>query len=181
MVCALPEEGRPLRARRTGLTVREKVVKLHSLLDEDMILTRLEARDREGVLREMVARLEAGEKIASRENILDKLIKREELGTTAIGHGVAVPHCRTNGTKAPLLLLGLSKEGVPFESVGGKRSHVFFLLVSPEDNPKASLRLLAAIAALTRKSRTLASKLLRTAEPNEILQILREEEEKARA
>lgn len=152
-------------------------MKLHSLLDEGMVIARLKAQDREGILREMVSRLEADEKISSRDGILDKLIKREELGTTAIGHGVAVPHCRVNKAKAPLLLLGLSKEGVPFEPVGGKRSHVFFLLVSPEDDPKASLRILAAIAALTRKSRTLASKLLRASEPNGILRVLKEEEE----
>lgn len=156
-------------------------MKLHSLLDEGLIIARLKAQDREGILREMVSRLEADEKISSREGILDKLIKREELGTTAIGHGVAVPHCLVNGARAPILLLGLSKEGVPFEPVGGKRSHVFFLLVSPEDNPKASLRLLAAIAALTRKSRTLASKLLRASEPDGILQALKEEEEKLNA
>ena len=155
-------------------------MKVHSLLDEDMILARLEARDRSGVLREMVGRLEAGAKIPPQEAVLDKLLKREELGTTAIGHGVAIPHCRAAGIKAPVLLLALSKEGVPFASVDGKLSHVFFLLVSPQDNPNASLRLLAAIAGLTRQSRSLASKLLRAPGPAQILQTLREEEEKTR-
>jgi mannitol/fructose-specific phosphotransferase system IIA component (Ntr-type) len=156
-------------------------MKVHSLLDEGLILARLNAQNREGVLHEMVARLEAGTPTIARENILDKLLKREELGTTAIGHGVAIPHCRANGLKAPILLLGLSKEGVPFASVDGKLSHVFFLLVSPQDNPNAGLRNLAAIAALTRQSRSLAAKLLRASEPAQILQALREEEEKTRA
>lgn len=145
-----------------------------------MVLGRLKAGDREGVLREMAAQMDARARIPPEEGILDKLLKREELGTTAIGQGVAVPHCRANGIKAPVLMLGLSKEGVPFSAVDGKLSHVFFLLVSPQDNPNASLRLLAAIAALTRKSRSLTSKLLRASEPAQILQILREEEEKAR-
>jgi len=156
-------------------------VKLHSLLDEDLVLPRLRARDRDGILREMSAALEARHKAVFGGGLLDKLRKREELGTTAIGHGVAIPHCRTKGLKSPALLLGLSKEGVPFEAVDGKLSYVFFLFVSPEDNPGVGLSLLAATAALARKSRTLASKLLKAGTAAEVLKILRAEEEKTRA
>jgi PTS system nitrogen regulatory IIA component len=156
-------------------------MKLHSLLDEDLVLPRLEARDRDGILREMAAGLEARHKAVFGGGLLGSLQKREELGTTAIGHGVAIPHCRTKGLKSPLLLLGLSKEGVPFQASDGKLSHVFFLLVSPEDNPGAGLRLLAAIAALTRESRTLASKLLKAATSADVLKTLQAEEEKTRA
>jgi len=155
-------------------------VKLHSLLDEDLVLPRLEARDRDGILREMSAVLEARNR-AVFGGLMGRLQKREELGTTAIGQGVAIPHCRTKGLKSPALLLGLSKEGVHFEAMDGKLSHVFFLLVSPEDNPGAGLRLLAAIAALTRESRTLATKLLKAATAADVLKTLRAEEEKTRA
>jgi nitrogen PTS system EIIA component len=156
-------------------------VKLHSLLAEDLVLPRLEARDRDGILGEMAAGLEARHKAVFGGGLLHKLQKREELGTTAIGYGVAIPHCRMEGLKSPALLLGLSKEGVHFKAVDGKLSHVFFLLVSPEDNPGAGLRLLAAIAALTRESRTLASKLLKSETAAEVLKTLRSEEEKTRA
>jgi nitrogen PTS system EIIA component len=156
-------------------------VKLHSLLDEDLVLPRLKARDRDGILREMSAALEASHKAVLEGGLLGKLRQREDLGTTAIGHGVAIPHCRTKGLKSPALLLGLSKEGVQFEAVDGKLSHVFFLLVSPEDNPGAGLRLLAAIAGLTRGSRTLASKLLKAATAADVLKTLQAEEEKTRA
>jgi len=156
-------------------------VKLHSLLDEDLVLPRLEARDRDGILREMSAVLEARHKAVLGGGLLRRLQQREELGTTAIGHGVAIPHCRAKGLKSPALLLGLSKDGVHFEAMDGKLSHVFFLLVSPEDNPGAGLRLLAAIAALTRESRTLASKLLKAATAADVLKTLRAEEEKTRA
>ncbi len=156
-------------------------MKLHSLLDEDLVLPRLEARDRDGILREMAQGLESKHKAVFGGGLLHELQKREELGTTAIGRGVAIPHCRVKGLKSPVLLLGLSKEGVHFEAVDGKSSHVFFLLVSPEDNPGAGLRLLAAIAALTRESRTLASKLLKAATAADVLKTLRAEEEKTRA
>jgi PTS system nitrogen regulatory IIA component len=155
-------------------------VKLHALLEEDLILSRLQARDRAGVLREMAGALSSRRAGEMDVDLLDKLLKREDLGTTAIGNGVAVPHCRAKGIKSPALLLGLSREGVAFEAVDGKLSHVFFLLVSPEDNPGSGLRLLAAIAALTRTSRSLASKLLKAPTAVDVLKVLRAEEEKGR-
>ena len=155
-------------------------MKLHAILDDGLVLPRLEARDRPGVLREMAARLEARHAPSLDDSLLDKLLKREELGTTAIGKGVAVPHCRAKGLKAPALLLGLSPDGVAFDAVDGKPSHVFFLLVSPEDNPGAGLRLLAAIAGLVRRSRGLSSKLIKAPTPEAIIGVLRAEEEKPR-
>jgi PTS system nitrogen regulatory IIA component len=155
-------------------------VKLHALLEEDLILSRLQARDRAGVLREMAGALSSRRAGAIDGELHDNLHKREDLGTTAIGNGVAVPHCRAKGIKSPALLLGLSREGVAFEAVDGKLSHVFFLLVSPEDNPGSGLRLLAAIAALTRTSRSLASKLLKAPTAVDVLKVLRAEEEKGR-
>jgi PTS system nitrogen regulatory IIA component len=155
-------------------------MKLHAMLDEGLVLPRLEARDREGVLREMAGTLAARHGAGLAAGLFDKLLKREELGTTAIGHGVAVPHCRAAGLGSPALMLGLSRNGVAFEATDGKPSHVFFLLVSPEDKPGEGLRLLAAIAALTRASRTLASKLLKAPTPAAVLRTLRAEEEKSR-
>jgi PTS system nitrogen regulatory IIA component len=156
-------------------------MKLHALLDDGLVLPRLEARDRTGVLREMAARLEARHAPGLDDSLLDKLLKREELGTTAIGKGVAVPHCRAKGLKAPALLLGVSPEGVAFDAVDGKPSHVFFLLVSPEDNPGAGLRLLAAIAGLVRRSRGLSSKLIKAPTAEAMIGVLQAEEEKPRA
>jgi PTS system nitrogen regulatory IIA component len=155
-------------------------VKLHALLDEDLVLPRLASRDRTGVLRELAAKLEARHAGELGERLYDKLLKREELGTTAIGRGVAVPHCRAKGLKTPALLLGLSPEGVAFQAVDGKRAHVFFLLVSPEDNPGTGLRLLAAIASLVRTSRSLSSKLLKAPTAADVLKTLQAEEEKGR-
>jgi PTS system nitrogen regulatory IIA component len=156
-------------------------MKISAILDEDLVLPRLAARDRAGVLRELAARLEARHAPALDGSLLEKLLKREELGTTAIGKGVAVPHCRAKGIMSPALLLGLSEQGVAFAAVDGKPSHVFFLLVSPEDNPGAGLRLLAAIAGLVRRSRSLSSKLLKAPTPAGVIGALRAEEEKPRA
>jgi len=156
------------------------MVKIHTFLDEGRVLARLESRDRGGVLRELAERLEARTPGLD-GTLLERLLKREEMGTTAIGKGVAVPHCRAKGIRTPALLLGLSADGVAFEAVDGKPSCVFFLLVSPEDNPGAGLRLLAAIAGLVRRSRSLSSKLLKAPTAAAVIEALRAEEEKVRA
>jgi PTS system nitrogen regulatory IIA component len=155
-------------------------LKLHRLLSEDLVLPDLAARDRAGVIGEMSAALEARRGDVAGAGLLDKLMKREELGSTAVGRGVAVPHCRAKGLGSPAVLLGLSRRGVAFEAADGKPAHVFFLLVSPEENPATGLRLLAAIAALTRTSRTLASRLLKALSPADVLRTLKEEEDKSR-
>lgn len=156
------------------------MVKIHALLDENLVLPRLEARDRAGVLREISERLEARTPGLD-GRLLERLLKREELGTTAIGKGVAVPHCRAKGLRSPALALGLSPDGVPFEAVDGKPSCVFFVLVSPEDNPGSGLHVLAAIAGLVRRSRSLTLKLLKAPTAAGIIDALRAEEERVHA
>ncbi len=157
-----------------------RMVRIHTLLDESRVLPRLAARDRAGVLREISERLEACTPGLD-GTLLERLLKREELGTTAVGKGVAVPHCRAKGIKAPALALGLSADGVTFQAVDGKPSCVFFVLVSPEDNPGSGLHVLAAIAGLVRRSRSLTSKLLKATDAAAVIEALRAEEEKTRA
>jgi len=154
-------------------------VKLHKLLREDMVLARLGGRTREDVLREMAEHVRA--RAALDEGLHERLLAREELGTTAIGGGVAIPHCKAPGLKAPVLALGLSPEGVPFSSVDGRDTHVVFLVVSPLENPSVNLRVLASIAKLVRKSGDLAGKLLKAATSGEVVRVLGEEEDRAHA
>jgi mannitol/fructose-specific phosphotransferase system IIA component (Ntr-type) len=150
-------------------------MKLHKLLSEDMVLARLEGRTRDDVLRELAEHVRARAPLD--EGLFGCLMAREELGTTAIGAGVAIPHCKAPGLKAAVLALGLSREGVPFASVDGWDVHVVFLVVSPLENPSVNLRVLASIAKLVRKSRDLAAKLLEAPTAGEALRVLREEED----
>jgi PTS system nitrogen regulatory IIA component len=152
-------------------------MRLHSLLTDDLVLAELRGRDRESVLNEMVEHLRNRGGIDPGDDLLGKLLAREALGTTAIGGGIAIPHCRITGLKAPVLVLGLSRDGVSFESVDGRDTHVIFLLVTPLESPNVSLRVLASIAKLSRRSRTLAGKLLRAPTAGEALRVLREEED----
>lgn len=126
----------------------------------------------------MVGFLKKRNLIAKEKELYDKLIQREKLGSTAIGEGVAIPHCKMKGVKDPVVMLAVSKEGVNFLSLDGKPSHLFFLVVSSPDNPSLNLQILASIAHLVRKANSLLKKVLDAVTIPEILDVIREEEEK---
>lgn len=144
----------------------------------DMIITDLKSEDREGALREMVSFLKEKDKIPKEKELYEKLLQRENLGSTAIGEGVAIPHCKLKGIKNPLVLLATSKKGVNFYSLDGKPSNIFFLVVSSPENPSLNLQILASIAHLVRKADSLLNKVLHAENISHILDLIREEEEK---
>ena len=156
----------------------KKTVKIASLLTEDMIIPDLLSQEREAVLGEVVAYLKRAEKVVKDKELFEKLIQREKLGSTAIGGGIAIPHCKVKEVKSPLVALALSKKGVAFEAADGKPAHVFFVVISSPDNPSQNLQILAAIAHLVRKSASLPKKILGAKSPGKILEFIREEEEK---
>ncbi len=153
-------------------------MKLHDLLTEKMIIPELQSEDSESVLKEMIIFLKANNKITKEKELYEKLIQREKLGSTAIGEGVAIPHCKIKAIKNPIVLLAISKKGVDFKSIDGNLSHIFFLVVSSLDNPSLNLQILAAIAQLVRKADSLKEKILKAGNPRSITDIIRQAEEK---
>lgn len=143
-----------------------------------MVITELKSQKRENVLEEMVSFLKEKNKIAREKDLYNKLIQREKLGSTGIGEGVAIPHCKMKGVKDPIVMLAVSRKGVNFYSQDGKPSHVFFLVVSSPENPSLNLQILAAIAHLVRKANSLIKKILKAGNISSIMEVIREEEEK---
>jgi PTS system nitrogen regulatory IIA component len=143
-----------------------------------MILLGLESVEREEVLKEMAGFLKKRNRIMKEKDLYEKLTQREQLGSTAIGEGVAIPHCKMKGIKDPVVMLAVSTKGVNFHSLDGKPSHLFFLVASSPDNPSLNLQILAAIAHLVRKANSLLKKILEAKNISEILEIIKEEEEK---
>lgn len=153
-------------------------MKIQNLLIQDMILPDLKSEDRTGILTEMVSYLKKKNKISKEKDLYDRLLQREKLGSTAIGAGVAIPHCKMKGINNPIVMLAISKKGVNFYSLDGNPSHIFFLVVSSPDNPSLNLQILASIAHLVRKSNSLLKKILDAKNIDTTLDIIREEEDK---
>lgn len=151
---------------------------IHNLLTQDMVIPELKGTERDEILKEMVSFLKKRDRITKEKDLYEKLVQREKLGSTAIGNGVAIPHCKMKGVKNPIVMLAVSKKGVNFHSLDGKPSHVFFLVVSSPDNPSLNLQILAAIAHLVRKAKSLIKKIQEFTDIDSILGVIREEEEK---
>jgi mannitol/fructose-specific phosphotransferase system IIA component (Ntr-type) len=114
----------------------------------DAILPDLRASNKEGVIREMVESLRAAGNFKSgdSEEVVKAIHKRELLGSTGIGRGVAIPHTKHPMVEKLVGTVALSKGGVGFESLDGEPVFVFVMLVSPQDRPGDHLRALENVS-----------------------------------
>jgi len=112
----------------------------------------LSATTKEGVIREMVGDLRAAGyfKGGEPEDIVKAILKRELLGSTGIGRGVAIPHTKHNSVDRLIGTVALSKSGVAFDSLDGEPVYVFVLLISPQDRPGDHLRALENVSRCLR-------------------------------
>jgi len=123
-------------------------MKFSDFVSTEAIRAELAAEDKESVIRELVQGLvNAGEiKEAEQESIFAAIMKREELGSTGIGRGVAVPHTKHPSVDRLVGAVGVSSSGVDFNSLDGEKVHLLFLLISPPDRPGDHLRALENIS-----------------------------------
>ncbi len=124
------------------------VMKFVDFVSRDAIRTSIDVDDKEQVIRAMAtALLEVG-KISEdqHESIVEAVLKREELGSTGIGRGVAVPHTKHPSVSELVGTVAVSEDGVDFDSLDGEKVHLLFLLISPPDRPGDHLRALENIS-----------------------------------
>jgi PTS system fructose-specific IIA component/PTS system nitrogen regulatory IIA component len=123
-------------------------MKFADFICRDAILADLQAADKEGAVREMLQALVDAGRIAKgqHESLLKAVMKREELGSTGIGKGLAVPHTKHASVEKLVGLVAVSREGVDFASLDGELVNLFFLLVSPMDRPGDHLRALENVS-----------------------------------
>ena len=147
---------------------------LGALTRPDLIFPDLPATDSRGVLRALAGRVAAPGLVKTGEELLAQLWEREQLGSTGIGQGVAIPHCKLKGLARGVVAVGLVPEGVDFGAVDGQPVKVFFLVVSPADSPAEHLQILAAISRWIRKDEH-AGRLLALHDPAAVYDLLANE------
>jgi PTS system nitrogen regulatory IIA component len=154
-------------------------MRLMDFFPERAVSCDLKAGEKEGVLRELIGLLVRAGSVKEKDadRLTQVLLEREALGSTGIGHGVAIPHGKSHCVNRLICALGLSKQGMNFDALDGDMVHIFFLLVAPEDSAGPHLKALARISRLL-KDKHFRESLLAAKDEKVLLKMLREEDER---
>ena len=150
---------------------------LGELTRPDLVFTDLPATDRQEVLRALAGRVAERGLVASGEDLFQRLWEREQLGSTGIGSGIAIPHCKLPGLEHGIVAVGLTMppgEGIDFGAADGKPVQVLFLVVSPSNSPAEHLQILAALSRWVRAGRH-AEKILALRDPAAVYDLLQDQ------
>ncbi|MEM9593059.1 MAG: PTS sugar transporter subunit IIA [Acidobacteriota bacterium] len=119
---------------------------LATLVTPELVFPDLPGFDTPSVLKALAQRVVERGYYRSVDDLYGKLLEREELGSTGIGSGVAVPHCKVSALDGVVAAVGITAKAIDFGAVDGQPVRLFFLVISPERQPAAHLQCLAAIS-----------------------------------
>jgi PTS system nitrogen regulatory IIA component len=142
------------------------------LVDERLVFPDLAATNVEEALAELSAGLARAGAVKDADDLSRRLAERERLGSTGLGGGLAIPHCKTRDLAEVLLAVGVSRRGIDFRAADGIPVTLIFLVVSPAEAPGLHLQALARISRVIRMP-DVADRLRRAATADEIAAILR--------
>jgi len=150
-------------------------VKIKDFLRRKAIIEDLQAVTKEAVLEEMAAAL--SDRAGKRAQMVSVLMAREELGSTGIGDGIAIPHGKIPELDELIVSCGRSKKGIDFNARDGKPVHFFFLLLAPENSAGQHLKVLAMISRLSR-NKVFRKKLMEAGSTTELYELIVEKDDR---
>jgi len=154
-------------------------MKIMDFLSKRAVVSDLKSIKKEDILRELVDVLIVANEIEKRHRnkLIDALMAREKLGSTAIGQGVGIPHAKSDYIKKLVSAFGLSRKGVNFDSLDGEPVYIFFLLLAPAGSAGPHLKALARISRLL-KDKYFRDSLRQCKDDKSIIKIIAQEDER---
>lgn len=150
-------------------------MKIIDLLDDRSILLDGRVADKKAALDQMVELMDASGKLRDRETYRQGVYAREQEGSTGIGEGIAIPHCKSDAVIKPGLAAMVVKDGVEFESLDGQPAHLFFLIAAPNTEDNVHLDVLSRLSVLL-MDEDFTNKLRQAASVSEFKQIIEDAE-----
>lgn len=125
-------------------------MKIKDFLCSDAVTSDLKAKNKAEIIDELVSLLVSSGSIEKKHKskVVEVIMAREALGSTAIGQGIAIPHGKSDSVTELIAGLGISKKGVNFDSLDGEPAHIFFILIAPQDSAGPHLKALARVSRL---------------------------------
>ncbi len=154
-------------------------MKIMDFLSKKAIVPELKSTKKEDVIKELVdALINAGEvEKRHRNKLIEALMAREELGSTAIGQGIGIPHAKSEYVNKLVAAFGLSSKGVDFDSLDGEPVYIVFLLLAPQESAGPHLKALAGISRLL-KDKYFRDNLRACKDEKSIIKLISQEDEK---
>jgi PTS system nitrogen regulatory IIA component len=149
---------------------------ISDLLQPDAVFASLKVQSKKQLLQEVAARAAAQTGVAERK-IFETLTERERLGSTGVGEGVAIPHGKIIGGRKLTGIFARSLRGANFEALDGGLTHLFFVLLAPEDAAADHLKALARISRLL-KDGAFRARLMQGKTAEEIFKVIKDEDDK---
>lgn len=152
-------------------------MKLMDILTEDRVKIPLENTEKDKIIEEMVGLIDQSATLKNKAQILKAVLDREAVMSTGVGDEIAIPHGKSEGVDDIIAALGITKEPVNFNSLDNKPVRLVWLLVGPQDKTGPHLKALSRISRLMHR-KDFRERLIGTAEPKDILDVINSEEEK---
>jgi nitrogen PTS system EIIA component len=152
-------------------------MKILEFVREELILPELHSTGKQAILAELAAHLARHHAGVGEVQLLNVLVEREKLASTAIGEGVAIPHGKLDAVGKLVACVGRAKNGVDFDSIDGHPTYIFFVLVAPENSTGVHLKALARISRLF-KDPEFRQRLLAAPDAHEMYKVIAEEDAK---
>lgn len=152
-------------------------MKIVELIRREMIVPALASREKKGILDELAGHISSQNARIDRTTLLRVLVDREQLASTAIGEGVAIPHGKLSAVSEIVACLGRAPGGVDFDSMDGQPTYLFFVLVAPENSTGAHLKALARISRVFKDSE-FRRRLLAAEDADAMYRVIAEEDSK---
>lgn len=141
-------------------------------LNRNVISCNLKGESKQEILDELVALLEKSGKVTDRSRVLSDVLSREEIMSTGLEKGIAIPHAKTEGVTGICVAIGVKKEGTDFISLDGQPSKIFIMIVSPKKGEFPQMQIMSAVSGVLRKADTL-EKVLAADTPDEVISAIK--------
>ncbi|MGG5738369.1 PTS fructose transporter subunit IIABC [Bacillus cereus group sp. IBL03679] len=150
-------------------------MKITELLKRDTVIMNMTASNKEAVIDELVEKLSGANRLNSKAEFKEAILKRESQSTTGIGEGIAIPHAKTKAVKQPAICFGRSVSGINYESLDGQSAHLFFMIAASEGANNTHLETLSRLSTLL-MDEGFRKQLLEAKDEEELLRLFDEKE-----
>ncbi len=150
-------------------------MKVTDFLKNEAIAIPLQGKTKDDILKEMIEMLNKSGSIEDKDSALRAIYEREEIMSTGIGHGLAIPHGKERGVKELAAACGVIQEGVDYNALDGQPVFLIIMLVGPEDGAAQHVKALARISRLLQHE-SFRQKLIASKDANDFLQAIKDEE-----